>query len=136
MKAEKDEHCNRFLDRVLPECFQKLLFSQAVKKWTGDIHEGVYNMIKLFVDLSTVRLKYEPVPLKILASLAQCLDPESEFHFKNRLQKWDRAHNEDLFGYDKCPAVSPAYNAYKVSLLKSVRIHHRFYYLFSKGRLL
>ena len=113
-KTETDENCCRFFNRALPECFNKLLGSQAVRKWTPEIHEGVFNMIQLFIDLAAMRLKYQPVPINILTCLSQAFDPESEFHFKNRSRKWDRAYYEDIFGYDKCPAMSPPYNTYKV----------------------
>lgn len=112
-KCESDKDCARFLDRSAVECMKKLLTAQAVKKWTADIHEGVFNMIKLFIDFMAQRLKYAPPPTKLLNSLYLTFDPESEFHLKNRKHKWDRGHYEDIFGYDKCPAVSP-YNAYKV----------------------
>lgn len=116
-KADKNEHCARFMDRVLPECFHKLLCSAAVKKWTPDVHEGVFNMIQLFVDLVAMRLKYSPIPLKMLTSLSQAFDPDSEFHFKNRGHKWNRGHYEDLFGYGKCASMSPAYDTYKVYMV-------------------
>ena len=113
-KTETDANCSRFFNRALPECFNKLLGSQAVRKWTTDIHEGVFNMIQLFIDLAAMRLKYQPIPTKILTSLAHAFDPDSEFHFKNRSRKWGRAYYEDIFGYEKCPSMSPPYNTYKV----------------------
>lgn len=113
-KAESDKDCARFMDRVLIESFKKLLTSNAVKKWTFDIHEGVFNMIQLFVDLVAERLKYAPIPMKLLEILCLVFDPETEFHFKNRSHKWDRGHYEDIFGYLKCPAMSPDYNTNKV----------------------
>jgi len=113
-KAESDKDCARFLDRVAVESFKKLLTSQAVKKWALDIHEGVFNMVQLFIDFMAERLKYAPVPTKLLTTLSLAFDPESEFHFKNRTHKWNRGYFEDIFGYDKCPAVSPDYNTYKV----------------------
>ncbi|XP_057299797.1 ubiquitin carboxyl-terminal hydrolase 24-like isoform X2 [Hydractinia symbiolongicarpus] len=127
-KAEKNEHCARFMDRVLPECFHKLLCSAAVKKWTPDVHEGVFNMIQLFVDLVAMRLKYSPIPLKMLTSLSQAFDPDSEFHFKNRGHKWNRSHYEDLFGYGKCAAMSPAYDTYKEPFGWLVDLVNRFAY--------
>lgn len=117
-KTDEDANCVRFMDRALPESFEKLLCSQAVRKWGTDIHEGVFNMIQLFVDFAAYRLTYEPVPQKILGTLAQVFDPDSEFQFKNRTRKWNRGYYEDLFGYDKCPAVSPPYNTYKVGELQ------------------
>lgn len=124
-KAESDKDCARFMDRVLIESFKKLLTSNAVKKWTADIHEGVFNMIQLFVDLVAERLKYAPIPTKLLESLCLVFDPETEFHFKNRAHKWDRGHYEDVFGYLKCPATSPDYNTNKVTLFI---VFYSFYY--------
>ena len=114
-KSESDSNCAHFLDRILPECFNKLMFSPAVRKWAPDIHEGVFNMVQLFIDFAAVRLKYQPLPLKTLATLCKCFDPDSEFHFKNRSRKWNRTYYEDIFGYEKCPAMSPPYTSYKVS---------------------
>lgn len=115
-KADADKDCARFMDRALIESFKKLLTSQAVKKWTSDILEGVFNMIQLFIDLISQRLKYTPVPVKLLETLTLVFDPDSEFHFKNRSRKWDRGHYEDVFGYLKSPAMSPNYDTNKVYL--------------------
>uniref|UniRef100_A0A7M5XH66 ubiquitinyl hydrolase 1 n=1 Tax=Clytia hemisphaerica TaxID=252671 RepID=A0A7M5XH66_9CNID len=125
-KAETDKDCERFLDRVAVECFKKLLTSQAVKKWSNDIHEGVFNMIQLFIDFMAERLKYSPPPLKLLGTLSLAFDPDSEFHFKNRTHKWNRGHYEDIFGFDKCPAVSPDYNTYKAPFGWLVDLINRF----------
>ena len=125
-KAESDKDCARFLDRVAIECFKKLLTSPAVKKWAADIHDGVFNMIQLFIDFMAQRLKYSPPPLKLLGSLYLVFDPDSEFHLKNRKSKWNRGYYEDVFGYNKCPSVSPDYNTYKVrytSISKKIFIY-------------
>lgn len=113
-KTESDENCVKFMNNVLPESVNKLLCSQAVKKWTAETLEGVFNMLQLFVDVMANRLKYFPTPVKLLDLLASAFDPDSEFHYKNRAFKWDRGYYEDLFGYEKCPAMSPPVNMYKV----------------------
>ena len=84
-------------------------------------------MIQLFIDFMAERLKYSPPPMKLLGTLSLAFDPESEFHFKNRTHKWNRGYYEDIFGFDKCPAVSPDYNTYKVpSLFVSISISNQF----------
>eukprot|EP00795_Rhopilema_esculentum_P004483 gene4483-20726_t len=103
-EAEKDANCKRFMDRALPECFQKLLTSDAVRRWNSETLEGVYNMLRLFIDLAAARLHFEPVPVKLLSVLSQAFDPDSEYHFKNRGKRWDRAYFEDIYGFQKCPA--------------------------------
>ena len=45
----------------------------------------------------------------------QAFDPDCEFHFKNRNKRWDRSYYEDLFGFQKCPAISPSFCIGKVS---------------------
>eukprot|EP00794_Sanderia_malayensis_P007934 gene7934-8789_t len=104
--ADKDQNCKRFMDRAMPECFQKLLTSDAVRRWNNETLEGVYNMIRLFIDLAAVRLQFDPIPITLLSVLTQAFDPECEYHFKNRARRWDRAYYEDVFGFQKCPAIS------------------------------
>ena len=49
----------------------QLLTSHAVRRWNSETQEGVYNMLQLFVDLAATRLKYDPVPIKLLTILTQ-----------------------------------------------------------------
>ncbi|XP_065657355.1 ubiquitin carboxyl-terminal hydrolase 24 isoform X3 [Hydra vulgaris] len=125
-KSDIDTNCAHFVDRILPECFSKLMFSPAVRKWQPDIHEGVFNMVQLFIDFAATRLKYQPLPVKLLGILCKCFDPESEFHFKNRSRKWNRTYYEDIFGYEKCPAMSPPYTSYKDPFGWLVDLFNRF----------
>lgn len=105
--AEADENCKRFIDRALPECFKKLLTTQAVHGWKSEIHEGIYDMLQLLLKLIVARLKYQPVPFGLLEMLTQVFDPETEFHFKNRSKPWSMKYFEGVFGPEDCYAVSP-----------------------------
>ena len=67
---ERDEHCRKFLDRILPESFRKLLSSNATHRWNTEIQEGIYVMSELFIETITARLAYDPVPCKLLETLA------------------------------------------------------------------
>lgn len=66
---ESDENCVRFVNRCMPEAFRKLMTSKAVHRWGAEIHEGIYNMLQLFIELVAVRLKYKPVPIELLEVL-------------------------------------------------------------------
>ena len=52
-------------------CYFQLLTSDAVRKWNPETLEGVYNMLRLFVDLAAARLQIDPVPVKLLSVLSQ-----------------------------------------------------------------
>ena len=67
---ERDEHCRKFLDRILPESFRKLLSSNATLKWNAEIQEGIYVMSELYIETITARLEYDPVPNKLLETLS------------------------------------------------------------------
>lgn len=47
----------------------KLLTSNAVHKWGTEIHEGIYNMLMLLVELVAERVKQDPVPVNLMAVL-------------------------------------------------------------------
>ncbi|TSK58130.1 Ubiquitin carboxyl-terminal hydrolase 24 [Bagarius yarrelli] len=89
--ADADENCKRFMDRCMPEAFKKLLMSSAVHKWGTEIHEGIYNMLMLLVDLVAER----------------AFNPDNEYHFKNRMKASQRSWDE-VFGEDSMFAVSPS----------------------------
>ncbi|KAL9950990.1 hypothetical protein ACROYT_G043576 [Oculina patagonica] len=113
--AEADENCKRFMDRALPECFKKLLTTQAVHRWGPEIHEGIYDMLHLLLNLIASRLKYKPVPFGLLDLLSQAFNPETEFQFKNRAKQWDKKYYEGVFGADDCYALCPPSSVYYTS---------------------
>lgn len=49
--------------------FCQLLTSSAVHKWGTEIHEGIYNMLMLLVDLVAERVRQEPVPVGLMSVL-------------------------------------------------------------------
>lgn len=64
--CDADESCQRFLERCLPECFNKLLNNGAVRRWGLEIQEGVFTMLDLLTNFIIVRLKRGPIPENIL----------------------------------------------------------------------
>ncbi|KAF3691160.1 Ubiquitin carboxyl-terminal hydrolase 24 [Channa argus] len=110
--ADADENCKRFMDRCMPEAFKKLLTSNAVHKWGTEIHEGIYNMLMLLVELVAERVKQDPVPVNLMAVLTMAFNPDNEYHFKNRMKPCQR-NWADVFGEEtNMFAVSPG-NTYQ-----------------------
>ncbi|KAA0708793.1 Ubiquitin carboxyl-terminal hydrolase 24 [Triplophysa tibetana] len=105
--ADADENCKRFIDRCMPEAFKKLLTSSAVHKWGTEIHEGIYNMLMLLVELVAERVKLDPIPIGLLGVLTMACNPDNEYHFKNRMKACQRNWAE-VFGEDNMFAVSPS----------------------------
>ncbi|KAJ8306054.1 hypothetical protein KUTeg_016599 [Tegillarca granosa] len=92
--ADSDEHCTRFMERCMPESFQKLMTSAAVHRWSTDIQEGIFNMLQLFIDLVVARLQHQPVPVTLLdvltmsmAALLRPLGMCAEFLNSNTVQE-------------------------------------------------
>ncbi|XP_071490931.1 ubiquitin carboxyl-terminal hydrolase 24-like [Diadema antillarum] len=112
-QMEADENCMRFVTRCMPEAFRKLMMSKAVHRWGAEIHEGIYNMLQLLMELVAIRLRYKPVPNDLLDVLSMAFNPESEFHYKNRAKKWDHIHWEEVFGVNSTFAISPPFDTYK-----------------------
>lgn len=46
-----------------------MLTSSAVHKWGTEIHEGIYNMLMLLVELVAERVKQDPVPVNLMGVL-------------------------------------------------------------------
>ncbi|TKS74904.1 Ubiquitin carboxyl-terminal hydrolase 24 [Collichthys lucidus] len=110
--ADADENCKRFMDRCMPEAFKKLLTSSAVHKWGTEIHEGIYNMLMLLVELVAERVKQDPVPVNLMGVLTMAFNPDNEYHFKNRMKACQRNWAE-VFGEEaNMFAVSPS-NTYQ-----------------------
>ncbi len=101
----EDEYCAKFHDRILPEAFKKLLSSHATQRWQGEIQEGIFDMLELFLDLVVARLKApsppHPVPVLMLQVLATAFDTKVEWNFKNR-HKETRGRWTNL-GADRAP---------------------------------
>ncbi|XP_011781769.1 PREDICTED: ubiquitin carboxyl-terminal hydrolase 24, partial [Colobus angolensis palliatus] len=104
--SESDENCKRFMDRCMPEAFKKLLTSSAVHKWGTEIHEGIYNMLMLLIELVAERIKQDPIPIGLLGVLTMAFNPDNEYHFKNRMKVSQRNWAE-VFGEGSMFAVSP-----------------------------
>uniref|UniRef100_A0A4W3HTX5 Ubiquitin carboxyl-terminal hydrolase 24 n=1 Tax=Callorhinchus milii TaxID=7868 RepID=A0A4W3HTX5_CALMI len=118
--ADADENCKRFMDRCMPEAFKKLLTSSAVHKWGTEIHEGIYNMLMLLVDLVAERVKQDPIPVGLMGVLSMAFNPDNEYHFKNRMKVCQRSWT-DVFGDSKLYAVSPPANLQKYHFIFSIQ---------------
>nr|XP_033771654.1 ubiquitin carboxyl-terminal hydrolase 24 isoform X3 [Geotrypetes seraphini] len=103
--SDSDENCKRFMDRCMPEAFKKLLTSSAVHKWGTEIHEGIYNMLMLLIDLVAERVKQDPIPIGLLGVLTMAFNPDNEYHFKNRMKVCQRNWAE-VFGEGNMYAMS------------------------------
>lgn len=57
-----------FLSRLVHR--SQLLTSSAVHKWGTEIHEGIYNMLMLLVELVAERVKQDPAPVNLMGVLA------------------------------------------------------------------
>ncbi|XP_034036320.1 ubiquitin carboxyl-terminal hydrolase 24 isoform X2 [Thalassophryne amazonica] len=110
--AEADENCKRFMDRCMPEAFKKLLTSSAVHKWGTEIHEGIYNMLMLLVELVAERVKQDPIPVNLMGVLTMAFNPDNEYHFKNRMKACQRNWDEVFGDETNMFAVSPC-NSYQ-----------------------
>ncbi|XP_064415907.1 ubiquitin carboxyl-terminal hydrolase 24 isoform X2 [Latimeria chalumnae] len=110
--ADADENCKRFMDRCMSEAFKKLLTSGAVHKWGTEIHEGIYNMLMLLVDLVAERVKQDPIPINLMGVLAMAFNPDHEYHIKNRMKTCQRNWSE-VFGEGNMYAISPPSNYQK-----------------------
>lgn len=110
--ADADENCKRFVDRCMPEAFKKLLTSSAVHKWGTEIHEGIYNMLMLLVELVAERVKQDPVPVNLMGVLTMAFNPDNEYHFKNRMKACQRNWAEVFGDEGNMFAVSPS-NSYQ-----------------------
>uniref|UniRef100_A0A2K6SZ92 ubiquitinyl hydrolase 1 n=1 Tax=Saimiri boliviensis boliviensis TaxID=39432 RepID=A0A2K6SZ92_SAIBB len=113
--SESDENCKRFMDRCMPEAFKKLLTSSAVHKWGTEIHEGIYNMLMLLIELVAERIKQDPIPIGLLGVLTMAFNPDNEYHFKNRMKVSQRNWAE-VFGEGNMFAVSPVSTFQKVNI--------------------
>lgn len=54
--------------------------SSAVHKWGTEIHEGIYNMLMLLVDLVAERVKQDPIPVGLLGVLTMVFVPDAVFN--------------------------------------------------------
>ena len=104
--AESDEHCLRFVDRCMPEAFQKLLTSNAVNKWGQDIQEGIQTMLSLMVELAVSSLKQPSVHSVLMDCLTLAFNPETEFQVKNQQKLDSRLTWEERFEGSEPPAVT------------------------------
>ncbi|EEC12445.1 conserved hypothetical protein, partial [Ixodes scapularis] len=74
-QCESNADCKNFMESCMPESFKKASFSLfllttlAVRNWTPDVQEGVYNMLMLLIELVVERLSHPPLPEKLLSNV-------------------------------------------------------------------
>ena len=61
--------CAHYLTLLFLSHHHQLLTSSAVHKWGTEIHEGIYNMLMLLVELVAERVKQDPVPVNLMGVL-------------------------------------------------------------------
>lgn len=83
-----DSGCFRFLDELLPECFNKLTDTIAVRRWPSDVQVGILTMAELLIDLSITALQNESLPpiRGVLNALSFMFNYDNEYNSKNRLK--------------------------------------------------
>ena len=106
---EQGENCKKFIDRVMPEAFKKLLTSTATQRWTSEVQEGILLMCELYLDLLVTRMKYDPIPCHLLSTLALIFDPDNYWNGKNRDQvprgRWESPSSTKI-DYARSPDTS------------------------------
>ena len=110
---EQDENCKKFIDRVMPEAFKKLLTSPATHRWQTEIQEGILLMCELYMDLVVTRLQYDPVPCHLLSTLSLVLDVKNDWNNKNRDQvarRWEELNTVKQVDYARSPESGSSYN--------------------------
>lgn len=99
-KAEalyKEDSCKKFMEKTLPEVFEKLMTSDAVLRWESSVQEGILDMTRLLVELVAERLKQPTVPHQLLEIMTNVFNADINFHVRNRARRVDsqkigRAH--------------------------------------------
>jgi len=104
--ADKDEHCKKFMEDLIPDAFRKLQCSHHVNNWGVEVQNGVFDMVELLIDLIAARLSYSPVPVELLETLAILFDHDSQFHRKHKSKPYDRTLYDKQLG-ERVLAFSP-----------------------------
>ncbi|CAM2715589.1 unnamed protein product [Rotaria socialis] len=83
-KPEDNPDCKKFIEDIVPEAFYKLQTTKSVFSWPREIQFGIFEMTELFIDLMGIRLRYPPVPIKLLNTLALTFDTTTAFSQKHK----------------------------------------------------
>ncbi|CAF1311770.1 unnamed protein product [Rotaria sordida] len=83
-KLEDNADCKRFVENIVPEAFCKLQTTKSVFSWPREVQCGIFEMLELFIDLIGIRLRYPPVPIKLLNTLALTFDTTTAFSQKHK----------------------------------------------------
>ena len=84
--SQQDQLLLLGLNHSLFSIFLQLLTTQAVHRWGQEIHEGIYDMLHLLLNLVASRLKYKPVPFGLLELLTQVHVHVTQFEVHLALQ--------------------------------------------------
>ncbi|CAM4859019.1 unnamed protein product [Rotaria socialis] len=83
-KLDVNTECKEFIETIVPEAFRKLLTTDSVFSWPREIQYGIFDMIELLVDIVGTRLRYPPVPVTLLNTLAITFDINTTFSQKHK----------------------------------------------------
>ena len=88
--------------------------SNAVHRWDNNIQEGISDMLELFLEFTAAKLKTSKVNtnIKTLQLLADVFKPDSPYHHKNRSQRCNKVHWDELLK-GKPYAASPHFTLKK-----------------------
>ena len=88
--------------------------SNAVHRWDNNIQEGISDMLELFLEFTAAKLQTSKVNtnIKTLQLLADVFRPDSPYHHKNRSQRYNKAHWDELLK-GKPYAASPHFTLKK-----------------------
>jgi ubiquitin carboxyl-terminal hydrolase 9/24 len=123
---ETNANCMRFLERVMPEVYRKLLSSSPVNRWNSEIQCGVYNMTRLAIELIALRLNKTGVPDVLLNTLHLIFNRDTEFNTKNIPNKWDRQAFIDKLGPNSIYTVEIDTYGWLLNLINLFGYHNGF----------
>ncbi|CAF2555925.1 unnamed protein product [Rotaria sp. Silwood2] len=83
-KLDTNVECKQFIETIVPEAFRKLQTTQSVFSWPREVQYGTFDMIELLIDLVGTRLRYPPVPITLLNTLAITFDTNTTFSQKHK----------------------------------------------------
>ena len=83
---------DQFIFTVLPDCIEKLTTTSAVTGWKDDVVTGVFEMLKMTVELIAAFALRRSIPLQLSQALVNIFDKNNKFfnHSHVRYQKVDK----------------------------------------------
>ena len=139
--AEGDENCKKFLEKTMPDSFQKvialcmhvhvqyyvypttlsvflmtqLITHEAVFRWDQTIMEGILDMTRLLMELITERLRQKPIPIYMLNLLSMVFNADANYHTKMKNKRCDSSKWNRVLGENNVFALMPHFQTHKDS---------------------